>query len=385
MTVWTDAFSGRSNISLQLTVTETVNQAANQSTINWSLKAVETASQPSFLYDPTATAFVTFTFDSANVPGQSLVVKDPPYDMSPTMNWEYDFTASGNQTKTIGSGSFIVNHGPDGRGQLLVYAGATDSQGNLGTAAIGSSSSRKTFTLTDYSISAVAATPTITRSGTDFVISRNSPTSSTGADQTFSTWVSKNGSAYVNVGSTTPITVSGISTDYAYAYIKSTFDGSTVQSSTVTIYGVPFAVSAPTISNVSTTSLTLSWTPPGINGSPIIYYVIEATTDDGNSWSVIESNVTQTYKNLTGLTIAATYKFRIIAISAVGPSPDGTVSVAQFISAYGYRFTNTSTTTPIVTAKIYVGIGGSGADENGYRSVQNIKKYTSGGWISLET
>ncbi len=235
--------------------------------------------------------------------------------------------------------------------------------------------------ISDQSIPAVATTAYISRSGSNIIAGPEStPTSSTGGNQTFTTYISKNGGAYVQTNS-----VSAISTDYAYAYVRSTFDGNTAQSPTVTLYGVPFAVSAPTISNVSTTNLTLSWTPPATNGSPILYYVIQATTDDGNSWSVIESNVTQTYKNLTGLTIAATYKFRIIAISDVGPSPDGAASVAQFISAYGYRFTDTSTTTPIVTAKIYVGIGGSGADENGYRSVQNIKKYTSGGWVSLET
>lgn len=385
MTVFKDAFSGRPNIELQLTVTETTNQAANQSTINWSLKAVEVASQPSFLYDPTATAFVTFTFNSS-VSGQSLVSGD----MTPSIsNWEYDFSPSGNQSKTLGSGSFVVNHNTLGQGALLVYAGATDSQGNLGTAAIGSSSSRKSFPLTDYSISAVAATPAISRSGTDIVISRNSPTSGTGGTQTFTTWLSKNGGAYTNIGSTTPITTTSIATDYASAYVISSFDGATMQSSTVSIAGVPFAPAAPTISNVVTTSLTLSWSSPATNGSAVTSYTIQATTDDGLNWSDLYTGVAALSKNVTNLTIAATYKFRVIAVSAVGSSVAGAESAAQFISAYGYRFTSPTTSVAIKTAARYTGSDTDSVVVDGitytkWKAIAEIKKYQSGSWIPLE-
>lgn len=385
MTVWSDAFSGRANISLQLTVTESVNSAANQSTINWSLKAVETASQPSFLYDPTATAFVTFTFDSS-VSGQSLVSGD----MTPSIsNWEYDFSPSGNQSKTIGSGSFIVNHNTLGQGALLVYAGATDSQGNLGSAAIGTSSSRKSFPLTDFNISAVAPTVTVSRSGTDIVVSRTTPTSGTGGTQTFTTWLSKNGGAYTNIGSTTPITTTSLATDYASAYSIASFDGATMQSSTVSIFGVPFAPAAPTISNAVTTSLTLSWTAPGTNGSAITSYIIQATTDDGANWSNLYTGVTATTKNVTGLTIAATYKFRIIAVSAVGNSADGSTSDAYFVSAYGYRYTSPTVKEAIKTAARYTGnesdsIVVGGTTYTKWKMIQNVKKYQGGTWTPLE-
>jgi hypothetical protein len=62
-----------------------------------------------------------------------------------------------------------------------------------------------------------------------------------------------------------------------------------------------------------------------------------------------------------------------------------------FLSAYGYRFSGTYPPTPVNLAKIYVGIGGIGADANGWRTVQNAKRYVanagsgSPGWIDLTT
>ena len=376
-----DAFSGRSNIELQLTLTETPSSSTNRTTIGWTLTAKEVASQPSFLYDPTATASLTFSFDTT-VSGQTLVSGD----MTPSIsNWEYDFSPSGNQTKTLGSNSFVVGHNSLGQAKIKVTATATDSQGNLGTATI----PLTVITLTDYSIPAVAPTATISRSGTDIVVSRTTPTSGTGGTQTFTTWLSKNGGAYTNIGSTTPITTTSLATDYASAYSIASFDGATMQSSTVSIFGVPFAPAAPTISNAVTTSLTLSWTAPGTNGSAITSYIIQATTDDGANWSNLYTGVTATTKNVTGLTIAATYKFRIIAVSAVGNSADGSASAAYFVSAYGYRYTSPTTKEAIKTAARYTGneadsiVVGS-TTYTKWKMIQNVKKYQGGTWTPLE-
>jgi hypothetical protein len=383
MVQYNDAFSGRANISLRLTVTETPSSSTNRSTISWTLQAVETASQPSYLYDPVATASLTFTFDST-VSGQSLV---SGYDMTPSIpNWEYDFSASGNQTKTLGTGSFIVNHNTLGQGKIKVTATANDPAGNLGSATI----TTQTITLTDFSILAVAANPSLDRSGTDIVVSRPTPTTSTGGSQTFVTWLSKNGEAATNIGTTTPITVTSLSTDYASAYVVSSFDGNTATSSTVNIYGVPFAPTAPTISNVVTTSLTLTWTAPGNNGSAITGYVIEASTDDGGTWTAIDTTGTSTTRNLTNLTIAATYTFRIIAVNGIGASAPSSASVSQFISAYGYRFTSGTTKVAIKTAARYTGISTDvvtveGTDYTGWKLMPNVLKYQNGAWVPLET
>lgn len=255
---------------------------------------------------------------------------------------------------------------------------------------IGSVSSINTSSI-DEAIPAVAATISISReAGTsNIVVSRNTPTSSTSAAQTFTTYLSKNGGAYSSIGTGSSITVTSSPTDYASAYVISSFDGDTAQSSTVTIYGVPFAPSAPTISNVVTTNLTLSWTAPGTNGSPITSYIVQATTNNGATWTDLYTGVTTTTQDVTGLTIAATYKFRIIAVSVLGNSASGAESSAQFISAYGYRFTSPTVKTAVVSAARYTGsqsdsIVLNGVTYTGWKQIANVKKYTNGIWGPLE-
>jgi archaellum component FlaG (FlaF/FlaG flagellin family) len=240
--------------------------------------------------------------------------------------------------------------------------------------------------ISDQSIPAVATTASIIRYENTFVAGPvSTPTSSTGGTQTFTTYIRKNGGDYLETTQ-----VSAIATDYASAVVVSTFDGNLAQSPVVSISGVPFAPAAPTISNALTTNLTLSWAAPATNGSAITSYIIQATTDDGANWTDLYTGVTTTTKNVTNLTIAATYKFRIIAVSAVGNSANGTASVAQFISAYGYRYTSPTAKTAVVSAARYTGSSSdsivlNGTTYTGWKQVANIKKYQSGTWSSLET
>lgn len=241
--------------------------------------------------------------------------------------------------------------------------------------------------ISDQSIPAVATTAYISRSGSNIIAGPEStPTSSTGGSQTFTTYISKNGGAYTATSS-----VSAISTDYAYAYVVSSFDGNSAQSPTVFLAGVPFAPAAPTISNVSTTSLTLSWSAPSINGSPITSYTIQATTDNGSNWTTLASGVSTTTRSLTNLTIGATYKFRIIAFSTVGPSPNGAESASQLITAYGYRFTSASARVPLTMVAVYTenqadSVTLNGVSYPGWRQVSNVKRYdpTTETWIKLQ-
>jgi hypothetical protein len=156
-------------------------------------------------------------------------------------------------------------------------------------------------------------------------------------------------------------------------------------SSSASIAGIPTAPGTPSISNVVANSLTLTWTVPSSDGGATVSsYKVQATTDNGTTWTTIKTGIAGLTTNLTGLTIAATYKFRIIAVNSTGDSDAGTASDAQFISAYGYRYDG-SNPVPITSAKIYVGVGGPGADANGFRTVQSVQKYTASGWQPLET
>lgn len=238
---------------------------------------------------------------------------------------------------------------------------------------------------TDFQILAVAPTISYVKIGKTISITWSTPTAATGGTQTFTSYISKNGGSYTQAES-----VVVESTDYINAYVVASIDGSTAQSSTLSLPGVPFAPAAPTISNVVTTNLTLSWTAPGTNGSAITSYIIQATTDDGTTWSDLYTGITQTSKDITGLTIAATYKFRIIAVSSAGNSPYGSASASQFISAYGYRYTSPTNKVAVAMAARYTGNSGDsvvvdGTTYTGWKMLNSIKRYTSTGWIDLQS
>lgn len=105
-------------------------------------------------------------------------------------------------------------------------------------------------------------------------------------------------------------------------------------------------------------------------------YTIQRSYNNGISW--------ESHNNDDLLTPATTYIFRVYATNDTGSSLY-TQSSSVFISAYGSRFTSSSTTTPISSAKVFIGIGESGADENGWKTVSNVKKWNGSSWADLET
>ena len=69
--------------------------------------------------------------------------------------------------------------------------------------------------------------------------------------------------------------------------------------------------------------VTLQWTAPASNGSPIIRYVIQRRRAGSNTWTYISYNTPATARSFTArnLTNGTTYYFRIAAINAVGMGP----------------------------------------------------------------
>ena len=111
--------------------------------------------------------------------------------------------------------------------------------------------------------------------------------------------------------------------------------------------------------------------------------------DKGVTWTnfagltpVGTTNASTTVLLTENLLVAKTYEFRVLATSDVGSSAYQT-SPQIFISAYGSRATGPTTFVPIENAKIFLGIGQPGADTNGWRTIENIRKF-DGTWKDLE-
>jgi len=125
------------------------------------------------------------------------------------------------------------------------------------------------------------------------------------------------------------------------------------------------------------------------DGAIISGYEIEAQySSDAISFSEYE-NIASTNSETTvlltdDLLIAKTYRFRIRANSDVGFS-SYQESPVIFVSAYGSRATDPTSFIPIENAKIFLGIGQPGADEIGWKIIENVKRFDGTAWTDLQT
>lgn len=346
--------------------TTSPNPTGNFTTVTVKIHAVKTSTQTATQGNSTLKIVIDNTTysDSGN-----KIVPDGPVD-------KVMFTASKD-----------IPHNTDGTRAGIAVSISGGLSGSSWTTSSGSTTVN--FTSFDKTPNTPSTPTTITRSnnGTSFYVNATNPgTANSGPTTT----------VYVQYGtdSSTPLGTLAVDTTHnGFVATTQYYFRTMAQNVNATEYsawigpyaGVPSAPTAPTISNAVTTNLTLSWTAPSTNGSTITSYTIQATTDNGSNWSDLYTGVSETTKNVTGLTIAATYKFRIIAVNAVGTSPVGSSSVARFISAYGYRNNGTNFSTPIASAKIFIGIGSPGADAYGWKMIQNVKRWNGTAWTDLQS
>lgn len=305
--------------------------------------------------------------------------------------------------RTFGTYTATVTHNSSsGAATVRGSAGFTGGTGPAGTA----SANTGYQSLTTFASPAIQSKPTVSRvSGTPTSISitMTAPSLGSASLTRYEYSYSTDGSTWsspISTGTSLTATKTGLTSTQAY-YVRTraiTWDGGEgswgygdwqTGANLGYVAGVPSAPQAPTISNVVTTSLTLSWTAPANNGATISSYTIQGTTNGGTTWSNIATGVTGTTKNLTDLTIAATYKFRILAINSSGTSAAGAESAEQFISAYGYRFTSPTAKTAIKTAARYTGSTSDSITVDGtvytkWKAILNIKKYNGTSWNPLE-
>nr|XP_006823016.1 PREDICTED: titin-like [Saccoglossus kowalevskii] len=98
---------------------------------------------------------------------------------------------------------------------------------------------------------------------------------------------------------------------------------------TITVYDKPSAPGKPEVSDITPSTLTLTWEPPTSDGgSPITSYIIERCDVTTNTWTVLTtSNKTTTY-SVKNLAPDTQYVFRVSAENVVGvsePSPESDI------------------------------------------------------------
>lgn len=88
----------------------------------------------------------------------------------------------------------------------------------------------------------------------------------------------------------------------------------------------PNQMSAPTVTNLATTTATFNWSAPGTNGAAVTGYVLEWQTQAGGAVGSATPSAGVTSYNVSGLSANTAYRVRVYATSAAGSS---TVSAWQ--------------------------------------------------------
>lgn len=104
----------------------------------------------------------------------------------------------------------------------------------------------------------------------------------------------------------------------------------------------PLAPSTPVVSDIQTTSVRLSWFPPGYNGnSPITSYNVYAKKGS-NNWNLYKDDINpsdrQMSVTLRNLSPHTQYQFHVRAVNSVGEgTPSGASGVIRTLIAGNYN------------------------------------------------
>jgi hypothetical protein len=138
--------------------------------------------------------------------------------------------------------------------------------------------------------------------------------------------VTDNTDTYTATGTSSPITVTGLTNGDMYSFTVTATNAvgtgaSSTPSNSVTLSTQP---SAPLnlAATVEESGIGLSWSPPSSDGgSPVTNYVVEYELTTGGTWSVFANGVsTSTTATVTGLSDRTSYDFRVSAVNAIGQS-----------------------------------------------------------------
>jgi len=236
----------------------------------------------------------------------------------------YTVTSNPGGITATGSGSPIS---VTGLTPATAYTFTVTATNTAGTSAPSSASNQIT------SNAAVPGAPTIGTaikiSSTSAQVAYTAPANNGGASISSYTVTSTPGNI-VATGSTSPITIPGLTpaTSYTFKVLATNFVGDGPESSAsnsittdATDVFVPGAPTVGTATKTGSSTATIAFTPPASNGnSPILGYI--ATSTPGN---IIASGSSSPIA-FTGLTPATHYTFKVAAINAVGTGPQSAAS-----------------------------------------------------------
>lgn len=129
-----------------------------------------------------------------------------------------------------------------------------------------------------------------------------------------------NGQSWTQMASTNgnSTTVNGLSNGVNYLFrVAATNRGGTGPVSPVGAVTPRTLAAAPTITTATAggQQVALAWTVPANNGSPIVRYVVDFSSDGGGSWTRREGNASPSAV-ITGLANGTSYVFRVAAVNA---------------------------------------------------------------------
>lgn len=131
----------------------------------------------------------------------------------------------------------------------------------------------------------------------------------------------------VQAGGTTTCTVTGLqsATGYEFSVIAANSAGAGPMSSILSVTTssgatVPGAPTALVVSNITTTGMSCSWTPPASGGAGITYGV-QYQAPGQSAWISAANNLSATSFGITGLSPATSYNIQVIASNSVGAGP----------------------------------------------------------------
>ena len=337
MATYSDAFSGRSDCTLYIDITDgTPNAASNTSVVSFTLRVVGNNSS----FNGFAGSY-------------SITVNGTPY----TGSWTYDFRSD--NTVTLRTGTQTITHDTNGNKTITVSGTATDGNGGtpLGTATITS----QNFT-TNPLPGTPSAAPTLTRTSTGTqitVLSQTSGTTATVTDYEYrqSTDGSSWGSA-VSMGTDRTIDVTGLTSTQQYYYQTRvrTADGVGGWSASANVVGVP---GAPATITATRTNKNVAVVAGNASGTVTGYWV-QSSNNAGSSWTTAVAMTSQAY-TYTGLTPGQTYLFRVYATNSIGDS----------------AFTTSSS--------VFIPAGGKRWDGSAWNSTATAKRWDGSAWVDLGT